>query len=95
MPKILPDDQILEIIYFLNSKKMEFLNMFHTCAKDCVKYNWYNVQPIHIFLSGSRDTGKSHLVKATYHAISKTLLHHCKDPKNLKFFYLGQQEYQQ
>ena len=94
MPKILPDDEILEIIYFLNSKKMEFLNMFHTCAKDCVKCNWYNVQPIHMFLSGSRDTGKSHLVKATYHAISKTLLHHCKDPKNLKFFYLGQQEYQ-
>ena len=74
---------------------MEFLNMFHTWAKDCIKYNWYNVEPAHIFLSGSRDTSKSHLVKLTYHAIFKALLHHCKDPKNLKFFYLGLQEYQQ
>ena len=35
--------------------------MVHTWAKDCVKYDEHNVEPIHI--SGSGGTGKSHLVK--------------------------------
>ena len=34
---------------------------------------------MHIFLSGSRRTGKSHLVKVVNMDISKTLLHQCKD----------------
>ena len=44
------------------------------------KYNGH-VAPVHIFFSGSGDTGKSHSVKKMYIVISKTLLYHCKDPQ--------------
>ena len=38
---------------------------------------------------GSGGTGKSHLVKVIYKAISKTLLYHCKDPEKPKALLLG------
>ena len=76
MPKILPDDEIAEVINSLNSKQREFFNMYYAWAKNCVKYNGDNVEPVHIFLSGSGDTSKSHLVKVIYLTKSKTLLHH-------------------
>ena len=66
--------------------------MIHTKAKDYVKYDGHNVEPIHIFPSGSGDTGKSHLVKVIYNTISKTLLHHCKDPEKPRLIYLDLQE---
>ena len=44
---------------------------------------------MHIFLSGSEDTGKSHLVKVLYNVISKRLLYDCKYPEKLKVFLLG------
>ena len=50
-------------------------------AKDYVKYDGHNSEPVHIFLSGSEGTGKSHLVKVIYNSISKTLLYQCKDPE--------------
>ena len=53
--------------------------MVHKWAKEYVRCNGDNVEPIHIFPSGSGGTGKSHLVKVIYNAISKTLLFHCKD----------------
>ena len=40
--------------------------MVHTWDKDYVKYNEHNVEPVHIFFSGSGDTGKSHFVKLLY-----------------------------
>ena len=63
--------------------------MVHTWAKDYVKYDGREVEPVHIFLSGSRGTGKSHLGKVIYKAISKTLLYHCKDPEKLKVLLFG------
>ena len=56
MPQILQDDEIAKDIYSLNSKQMEDLCV-HTWAKDYVKYNGYDVEPVHIFLSGSGGTG--------------------------------------
>ena len=44
---------------------------------------------MHIFLSGSGETGKSHLVKVLYNAISKTLLYNCKDPEKQRVLLLG------
>ena len=44
---------------------------------------------MHIFLSGSGGTGKCHLVKVIYHAISKALLYHCKDPEKPRVLLLG------
>ena len=92
MPQILPDDEIAEGINSLNSNQREVFNVVHSWSKDYLKYDGHNIAPIHIFLSGSGGTGKSHLVKVIYNAISKTLLYHCKD---LEFFYLDLQEYHQ
>ena len=63
--------------------------MVHKWAKDYVKSNGHNVEPIYIFFSGSGDTGKSHLVKVIYNAISKTLLYHRKDPDKPRVLLLG------
>ena len=66
--------------------------MVETWAKDYVKYDGHNVEPIHIFLSGSGGTVKSHLVKVICNAISKTLLYHCKDPEKPRVLLLGPTE---
>ena len=63
--------------------------MAHRWTKDYVKYDGHNVKPIHIFLSGSGGTGKSHLVKVIYNAISKTLFYHCKDLEKPRPLLLG------
>ena len=59
--------------------------MVHSWAKDYVKYDGHNVEPIHTFLSGGGGTGKSHLVKVIYNAISKGLFYHRKDPEKPRF----------
>ena len=81
MPQILPDDEIAESMNSLNSKQREVFNVAHKWTKEHAKCNGHNVEPIHIFLSGSEGTGKPHLVKVIYNAISKILLYHCKDPE--------------
>ena len=63
--------------------------MVHTWAKDYVNYDGHNVEPVHILRSGSGGTGKSHLVKVIYNAISKTLLYHCKVPDKPRVLLLG------
>ena len=63
--------------------------MVHTWANDYVKYNGYDMEPVHIFISGSGGTGKSHLVKVICNEISTTLLYHCKDPEKLRVLSLG------
>ena len=55
--------------------------MDHTWAKNYVKYDGHDGEPVHKFLSGSGGTGKSYLVKVIHNAISKTLLYHCNDPE--------------
>ena len=84
---MLQDDEIAESINSLNSKQREVFNLGHTWAKDYVKHDGHNVKQIQIFLSDSGNTGKSHLVKMTKNAISKTLLYHCKDQEKQKLFY--------
>ena len=58
-------------------------------GKEYITCNGHDVEPIHIFVSGSGGTGKSDLVKVIYNAISKTLLYTCKDPEKPKVFLLG------
>ena len=48
-----------------------------------------NIIPVHISLSDSGGSGKFHLVKGIYNAISKTLLYHCKDPEKPRVLLLG------
>ena len=89
MPQILPDDEIAKGVNSLNSKQREVFNVVHTWAKDYVKYNRHDVEPVHLFLSGSGETGKYDLMKVIYNAISKTLLCHCKDPEKVRVLLLG------
>ena len=95
MMQILPDNYITGGINALNSKQREIFNVFYKWAKESVKCNEHNVEPIHIFLSDSGGTGKSHLVKVMYNAISKTLRYHCKDPEKPGVLLFALQKYQQ
>ena len=66
------------MIYSLNAEQQ---NVFKAAQKwdiDYVKNNDINIEPIW-FLSGDDETGKSHLVRKIYHAVSKTLLFGSKD----------------
>ena len=47
------------------------------------------ITPVHIFLSGSGSTGKSHLVKTIYQVVSKELLYHFKEPDKPRVLLLG------
>ena len=89
MPQVLPDDGTAKGIYSLNSKQREDFNVVHTWAKDYEKYDGHHVESVHVFISGSGGTGKSHLVKVIYNTISKTLLYHCKDSEKPKIIFVG------
>ena len=89
MLQILPDDQITKDINSLNQKQREVFNVVHTWAKDYELYAGHDVVPMHIFLSGSRWTGKFYFLKVMYNAISKILLYHCKVLKKPKVILLG------
>ena len=90
MPKILSYDEIAESINSLNLKKRKVFNVVHTWAnRNYVNYDGHDLELVHIFLSGSGGTSKSHLVKVIYNAISETLLYHCKDLRKPRVFLLG------
>ena len=89
MPQILQGDEISKGTNPLNSKQREVFNLVHTWGNIYVIYDGHDVKPVHMFLSGSGGTGKSHLVKVIYDAISKTLLYHCKDPEKPRVLLLG------
>ena len=49
MPQILPDDEFAKVIYFSNSKQREVISVVHTWAKNFVKYDGHDVEPVHSF----------------------------------------------
>ena len=53
--QILPDDKIAKDINFLNSKKREVFNVVHTWARDYVKYDGHDVEPVQISFRQWRD----------------------------------------
>ena len=89
MPQILPDNEILKCGNSLNSKQREVSNVVHKWAKNYVKYDGHDVEPVHIFLSGRGGTDKPNLVKAIYNTISKILLYHFNKPGKLRILLLG------
>ena len=89
MPQILQDGEIAKGVNSVNSKQREVFNVVYKWTKDYVKCNGHNVEPVYIFFSDSGGTGKSHLVKVIYNAISKTLLYHFKDPEKPRVLLLG------
>ena len=62
-------------------------NVVHKWAKDCVRYDGHDIQPVHVFVSCSKSKGKSYLVKAVNNIISKRLLYHCKDHEKTRVFW--------
>ena len=52
----------------------------------------HDIELVHKFFSGNKDTGKSQLMKVAYNTISKTLLYHCKDLEKPKFQLFGPTE---
>ena len=46
-------------------------------------------QPLHIFLSGSGGTGKSHVIKTFFQALTKTLLYHSNNPEKVRVLLSG------
>ena len=65
------------------------MNFVHAWANDYVKYDGYDAEPVHISLCDSRGTGKSHLVKVIYNALSKILLYHWKDSEKPRVLLIG------
>ena len=63
--------------------------MVQIWAKDYLKHDGHDFEPVYIFLSGSEGTCKSHLGKVRCNVKSKTLLYHCKDTYKPKVFLLG------
>ena len=53
MPQMLQDGEIAKGVNSLNSKQREVFNVVHKWAKDYVKCNGHNIEPVYIFLSGS------------------------------------------
>ena len=53
----------------LTSKQREVFNVVHPWAKNYVKYDGHDVEPVYIFVSGSGGTHKSHLVKVIHNVI--------------------------
>ena len=94
MTQISLDDEIAEGINSLNSKQREVFNMVDPWTKDCVKYNEHNVEPVHVFLSGSGGIHKYQLVKVAYNSVLKRRFITVKTQKKQEFFYLGLKEYQ-
>ena len=89
MPRIVADDEIVENINFLNSKQRDVFSIVHNWVKEYAKHKGVNVKAVHIFLSESGATGKSHLVKTIYNAVAKNLLLSCKEPEKPRVFLLG------
>ena len=68
--------------------KREVFNVVHILAKNYIKYDGHEVEPVHIFFSDSGETGKSYFVKVIYNNISKTVPYYCKDhekPRVLRY----------
>ena len=93
IPKVATDDKIAANIRSLNKKLSMVFDVLHQWTRNYVrnvssKENLQN-NPVHIFVSGSGGTGKSHLVKTIHQVISTELLYHSKEPEKPCLLLLG------
>ena len=84
---VFQDSLINENIRSLNAKQWRVFDVIHKWARDYVKdlssKNVKYIKPIHIFLTGGAEVGKSHLFKAIFMSISKLLSFKGGDPEKL------------
>ena len=84
MPRIPVDNKILERMTFLNSKQGNVVDVVYNWAKIYAKQKGFNVRPVDILISASIITGKSHLLRIIYNAISKRLAFNYKYRESAK-----------
>ena len=72
MPRILPDDTILESTTSLNPKQCDIYQAVYRSAKDYGKHKDANAKLVHIFLSERAGTDKSRLVKTFPNVVLET-----------------------
>ena len=93
IPKIATNDEIATNIRSLNKKQCMVLDVLHQWARNYVKNvsskKNLQINPVHIFLSGSGSTGNSQLVKTIYQVVSTELLFHSKEPDNSRVLLFG------
>ena len=80
---ILSDSEINSKIRSLNVKQRQIFDFIYNWAKSHVKVKCGTTSkqstPFHLFLSGSGDCGKLHLIKNMFHAVNKVFLYRSSD----------------
>ena len=87
------DEEIASNIRSLNTNQRYVFDIVHSWARDYIKAlsgkTNTTPDPFYIFLSGSGGTGKSHVIKTIYQAVTKTLLYHSSDLDKPRVLLLG------
>ena len=93
IPKKSTDYEIAANIRSLNRKQRMVFDVLHQWARNYIKNvsskTNLQINSVHIFLSGSGGTGKSHLIKTIYQVVSTELFYHSKEPDKPRVLLLG------